>query len=207
MNGTGRRPQDTGDAGFSLTEVLVSMAVMSIVMAIASSGFYDMFHTTDSARAAAAAQVELQATFNKLDREVRYAAGVSPQYADGTTWYIDFVYADDAGDNRCVQLSLPRAGGALKRREWPQQGTPSAPATVVANDLASARLDNGTPKQVINPFLLEASGDGGSDLDRLNLKVNSVIGADPTKQGFREYDLQFTAMNTVSATLKPVCQH
>lgn len=198
----------TADAGFSLAEVLVSMAVMSIVMAIAGTGFYDMFHTTDTAETSAAAQVELQATFNKLDREVRYASRVSDAYADSAAWYIDFVYADDAGNNQCVQLSLPRNGGTLKRREWPFQGIPSAPGVAVASNLVSARYDTGTPPQLTNPFLLEASGDGGSALDRLNLKVNSVVGTDPTKQGIRQYDLQFTAMNTLVRAKYPlVCTH
>jgi prepilin-type N-terminal cleavage/methylation domain-containing protein len=198
----------TVDAGFSLTEVLVSMAVMSIVMAIAGTGFYDMYHATDTAETSAMAQTELQATFNKLDREVRYASRVSEGYADTTTWYIDFVYLNDAGDNQCVQLSLPKEGGTLKRREWPFQGAPTAPGVAIANSLVSGRLDNSTPQQMINPFLLEASGDGGSALDRLNLKINSVVGADPTKQGVREYDLQFTAMNTLVRAKYPLaCTH
>ena len=202
-----RRPAD-GDAGFSLTEVLVSMAVMSIVMAIASAGFYDMFHTVDTAETTAAAQAELQATFNKLDREVRYASRVSDGYADSTTWYIDFVVLDDAGDNQCVQLSLPKAGGTMMRRQWPLQGAPSDPGTAVANNLASARLDTGTPQQPINPFQLAESGDGGSAMDRLNLKVKSVVGQDATKQGSSEYDLQFTAMNTLSRSTYPLaCTH
>lgn len=209
MNRLTRRLRDTGDAGFSLAEVLVSMAIMSIVMAIASSGFYDMFHTSDTAETTAAAQAELQASFNKLDREVRYASRVSPGYADTTTWYIDYVFVDDAGDNQCVQLSLPRAGGTLKRRQYPiQGGVPSGAGTAIANNLVSARMDNGTPRQMINPFLQEPGGDGASDMDRLNLKVNSVVGADTTKQGVRQYDLQFTAINTVGRAYSPlVCNH
>jgi type II secretory pathway component PulJ len=191
-----------------MAEVLVSMAVMSIVMAIASSGFYSMFHTSDTAETTAMAQAELQATFNKLDREVRYASRVSEGYADSTTWYIDFVFLDDAGANQCVQLSLPKAGGTMQRRQWPQQSIPASAAAAVANNLVSARLDTGTPPQTINPFLLEASGDGGSAMDRLNLKVSSVVGQDVSKQGVREYDLQFTAMNTLArATYPLVCTH
>ncbi|MFI7541661.1 type II secretion system protein J [Actinoplanes sp. NPDC049599] len=202
------RSRAAGDAGFSLAEVLVSMAVMSIVMAIASSGFYTMFHTSDTAETTAAAQAELQATFNKLDREIRYASRISDGYADSTTFYIDFVFLDDAGANQCVQLSLPKAGGTMKRRQWPLQGTPSGSGTAVANNLVSARLDTSTPKQVINPFLLAASGDGGSVMDRLNLRVNSVVGQDVSKQGVREYDLQFTAMNTLARATYPLaCTH
>ena len=208
MTGLGHRLRAAGDAGFSMAEVLVSMAVMSIVMAIASTGFYEMFHTTDTAEASATAQVELQAAFNKLDREIRYAYRVNEAYSDTTNWYIDYVFIDDAGKNQCVQLSLPRAGGTLKRRQWPYPAAISGPAAAVANNLISARLDNGTPKQLINPFVLEASGDGGSDLDRLNVKVNSVVGADQSKQGLREYDLQFTAMNTLSrANYNRPCTH
>jgi prepilin-type N-terminal cleavage/methylation domain-containing protein len=209
VNRLTRRLRDTGDAGFSLAEVLVSMAVMSVVMAIASSGFYDMFHTSDTAETSAAAQAELQASFNKLDREVRYASRVSPGYADTTTWYIDYVFVDDAGSNQCVQLSLPKAGGTLKRRQYPfQGGVPTGTGTAVANNLISARLDNSTPRQMINPFLQEPAGEGGSEMDRLNFKVNSIVGQDTTKQGVREYDLQFTAINTLGRALAPlVCAH
>jgi prepilin-type N-terminal cleavage/methylation domain-containing protein len=208
MTGLVNRLRAAGDAGYSLAEVLVSMAVMSIVMAIASTGFYEMFHTTDTAETTAAAQVELQAAFNKLDREVRYAYRINEGYSDTANFYIDYVFIDDAGKNQCVQLSLPRAGGTLKRRQWPWPDAISGPATAVANNLISTRMDNSTPKKVINPFLLEASGDGGSDLDRLNVKVNSVVGTDTTKQGVREYDLQFTAMNTLSrANYNRPCTH
>jgi len=199
-----RRPRHPADAGYSLTEVLVSMGIMSVVMAIASSGIYSMYHVSDAAETAALAQTELQAAFNKLDREVRYAARVGDPYFDSTTWYVDYVYPDDTAVNQCVQLSLPRAGGTLKRRQWDQRLSPSAAATAVANNLVSARTDASVPPKMTNPFVLEASGDGGSVMDRLNVKVRSVVGQDETKQGIREYDLQFTAMNTLSRAKYPL---
>ena len=204
MRRRARRPRIPGDAGYSLTEVLVSMGLMSIVMAIASTGFYSMYHLSDAAETAALAQAELQAAFNKLDREVRYAARVSDPYFDSSTWYIDYVFPDDTGVNQCVQLSLPRAGGTLKHRQWDQRLSPSAAATAVANNLISARTDASVPPKMTNPFVLKASGDGGSVMDRLNLKVRSVVGQDETKQGVREYDLEFTALNTLSRAKYPL---
>lgn len=188
------------DAGFSLSEVLVSMAIMSIAMAITSTGIYQMYQTTGDAEAAADAQTSLQLAFDRLDREVRYAARVSEQYVYNSSWAIDYVYADESGAYRCVQLSLPQAGGTLTRKEWGQSTilTGAVTGSAVANGIANAR-DPDASGNPVNPFQQLAAGSDSSQLDRLGLDVQATVGSGE-KSSTRVYNLQFTAQNTVSRT-------
>jgi prepilin-type N-terminal cleavage/methylation domain-containing protein len=189
------------DDGFSLSEVLISTTIMAITTAITVTGFYGMYQTTDRAQATAEAQNDLQTAFNRLDREVRYAARVSDPYVYKSLWAIDYVFPDQSGVYQCVQLSLPQSGGTMLRRQWPQSPpatsllTASTPSSTVASDLANGRQPDGAGNAV-NPFKLIAAGSDDSQMDRLNLRVVSTIGA-TGKGSTRLYDVQFTAQNTV----------
>jgi prepilin-type N-terminal cleavage/methylation domain-containing protein len=187
------------DDGFSLTEVMVSMALMSVVMAIATSGFITMYRTTDLAETASLTQASLQLSFEKLDRDVRYANRINVPYTRSNgDFAVDYVIAGDDGVLQCVRLTLPAAGGALTRLQWPQPGTPAGvAATTVALDLAST---NGSA----TPFTVVAGGTGGSNFDRLQVQLTSTVGV--TGAGStRTFDLRFTALNTAPSTTTLSC--
>lgn len=198
-----RRPAD--DAGFSLTEILVGMSVMSVVMAIATQGLISMFHTTDRAESAATAQNSIQASFEKLDREVRYAERISDPYAVTGGFAVDFVIPDENGVDQCIQLTLPADGGTLMRRQWPQLSRPSAAATAVTPNLISANVTVAADgsKTYKTPFTLATAGTGGSDLDRLTVNMNSTVGLGDLGTT-RNYSLVFTAMNTLARAKYPL---
>jgi prepilin-type N-terminal cleavage/methylation domain-containing protein len=189
------------DRGFSLVEVMVGSAVMSVVMAIATAGFVQMYQAAEASDSAAQAQSNLTDAFAKLDREVRYAYRINPAHQVGTTAYA-VEYLIDNGTHKllCVQLSLPIGGGALRRRQWPQTTTsadPAAMTTGVANDLVTA-----TPQ--VNPFVVQRAPTG-SNFDRLLVNVNSTVGA-AASGSTRNYNLQFTALNTtVDSTVSTTC--
>ena len=182
------------DRGFSLVEVMVGSAVMSVVMAIATAGFVQMYQAAEASDSAAQAQSNLTDAFAKLDREVRYAYRINPAHQVGTTAYaVEYVVDNGTGPVPllCVQLSLPIGGGALLRRQWPQTSTSADPAAVttgVANDLVTATAD-------VNPFVVQRALTGDSNFDRLLVNVNSTVGA-AASGSTRNYNLQFTALNT-----------
>jgi prepilin-type N-terminal cleavage/methylation domain-containing protein len=192
------------DAGFSLMEVMVGSALMSVVMAIATGGFISMYHTTDLTESAAMTQASLTASFNRLDREVRYAYRVNDEYVTGDSFAVDYVIPDENNNLLCVQLTLPRSGGSLMRRQWPQTSTPAsglATVTAIAGDMVTGvRDDSGEP---LNPFDRKVP-DVDSNFDRLRVKINSTVGQS-TLGTTRTYDLTFTALNTVGLTTALTC--
>lgn len=198
-----RRKRD--DAGFSLMEVMVGSALMSVVMAIATGGLISMYRTTDLTESAALTQTSLTASFNKLDRDVRYAYRVNDAYSVGADYAVDYVVPDADNNLLCVQLSLPQAGGALVRRQWPQSSTaadPAATVNTVATDLITAAKDaEGRP---LNPFR-RSQPDDDSNFDRLAIQVTSVVGQASRFNRARSYDLKFTALNTVGLTTALTC--
>lgn len=180
------------DRGFSLVEVMVGSALMSVVMAIATAGFVQMYQAAEASDSAAQAQSSLTEAFAKLDREVRYSYRINPAYQVGTTLYAVEYLIDNGTDSLlCVQLSLPIGGGALLRRQWPQTTTSADPAAVttgVANDLVTATAE-------VNPFVVQQALTGDSNFDRLLVNVNSTVGVGAGSRT-RNYNLQFTALNT-----------
>lgn len=190
-----------GDDGFSLLELMVGASVMSVVTAIAASGFVTMYHTYDRTDAAAQAQTALLAAFNKLDHEVRYAMRISNEGSTAALWSVTYVVPDGADNKTCVQLTLPKAGGTLLRRQWTRPDVLAAPAatfTTVATDLL--------PKTTTaTPFAIIAGGtDATKPFDTMNLNVTSTVGVG-THAATKTYDLTFTALNTASTSINLKC--
>jgi prepilin-type N-terminal cleavage/methylation domain-containing protein len=205
-----RRLHGRDDKGFTLMEVMVGAALMSVVMAVATSGFVSMYHTADKTEANALTESNLMLSFAKLDREVRYAYRVNPPYmANTNTFAVDYVLADNQNVMQCVQLTLPVAGGALIRKQWPLASNSANPAAVtsgVATNLVTANktTDAGGATVAANPFTLLASRQGGSDFDRLKINMNSRAGI--TSLGAtRNYNLQFNALNTQEPSISLTC--
>jgi prepilin-type N-terminal cleavage/methylation domain-containing protein len=198
------------DAGFSLMEVMVGSALMSVVMAIATAAFVHMYRTTTITEANALTEANLMSSFAKLDRDVRYAYRVNAPYQpDANTFAVDYVVPDANNALLCVQLTLPVSGGALIRRQWPQTSTSADPAAVtagVAANLVTANtITDASGAQVpANPFTLRTTGQDGSNFDRLRINVNSTVGFSD-KGATRNYSLQFTALNTQDLTSNLSC--
>jgi prepilin-type N-terminal cleavage/methylation domain-containing protein len=188
------------DEGFSLIEVMVGSAIMSVVMAIATSGFVTMFRATDRAEASALTQTSLTASFARLDRDLRYAFRVNaPGAADGF-YFVDYVIPDADNVQQCVRLSLPLDGGTLSRHQWPQASTSADPAATVGTVATGVQpAAAGT-----NPFTLTPAGSGSSNFDRLGVALSSSVGLTGLGRT-RTYDLQFTALNTLPLDTPITC--
>lgn len=187
------------DDGFSLSEIMISMSIMSIVTIISATGFLDMFRAADLTETASRTQTNTLASFSKLERDVRYAERVNAPYLrTNGAFAVDYVIPDDYGVLQCVRLTLPAAGGTLTRLQWPQSGSPAGvSATTVALDMQSA---NGSA----TPFVRIAAGTANSNFDRLQVQLKSSIGV--TGAGTtRTFDLLFTALNTAPTTTALTC--
>ena len=53
-----------------------------------------MFRTANKTEAVATAQSQISIAFQRLDKEIRYAEGISTPTSSGTGWYVEYVTAD-----------------------------------------------------------------------------------------------------------------
>ncbi|MEV4274866.1 prepilin-type N-terminal cleavage/methylation domain-containing protein [Actinoplanes xinjiangensis] len=152
---TRRRP--AGDEGYSLTEVVAAMAVMSVVMVVVTTSLVRMFSDVKRTEQTSYAADQLDVSLGRLDRELRYAIHVSAPAlgTDGTRWYMEFAIPGQkllngtVSQPRCRQLQLDLTKNTLRLATWDLPSlTPSAPTTL-ANDVY---LDNGArPFTVYQP--------------------------------------------------------
>lgn len=135
-----------GDDGFSLTEVMVSMAIMSVVGAIFTTGMVQVYRAATDIDTRWNTQDQVSLALMRLDREVRYASYIGAT-SPGRP-YVEYQILDDR-TQRCVQLRIATTsrGSQLQRRTWVQGDSPVVPtdwiplATGVTSDAPFARID------------------------------------------------------------------
>ena len=126
LHGTG---PGADDAGMSLIEVLVSATIMSVVMALVTTGMLQMYKAFGRSELAQTGQSQTHNTFTKLDREIRYASYVSAPGKVNTTYYVEYKYLDGA-TVKCVELALTGSGTSM-RSSW-RASSPSIDTTLGA---------------------------------------------------------------------------
>jgi prepilin-type N-terminal cleavage/methylation domain-containing protein len=185
----GARP---ADGGFSLIEVLVTTALMSVIGAAMTVAMVQTYRSTARQESVMSIAFQTHLAFQRLDSEIRYAYAMMPPAANPST--AGFHYAEysvqTAGVTQCVQLRLGGQRDVLQRRTQragESIGSWSTLATGVGSD---ARF-----------ILTKASADGNQH-DRLTItmKVRSDTG-----EIRRPVQFAFTALNTGVGTSSNVC--
>jgi prepilin-type N-terminal cleavage/methylation domain-containing protein len=139
----GCRP--AGDDGYSIAELLITMAIMSIVLVVATGGIIQIYSTGTRVESMAYARDQLTNAFRRLDKELRYASWVAKPGLVGTRWYLEYALPS-AG---CRQLEF--TNGGLTLTSWTLPGrTPGTP-----NTIAALLSQNGTTA----PFTVYRPGD------------------------------------------------
>ena len=64
------------EAGFTLLETVVAMSIMSLAMALATAGMTLMHSNVNRTGRAATAQQQLNASMERIAREIRYSSGI-----------------------------------------------------------------------------------------------------------------------------------
>lgn len=173
----------------TLAELMVAMAVTSVVMVLATAGIVGMYRTTNRADVLSSEMTQLQTAFQLLDRSVRYATAISQPNATATSagdWYVE--WSSDAGTTTvCSQLRLDAASGLLQRRSEQTAGQPTG-WTTVASFLVPAA-----------PFTLQSASTSGYPHQRLTVDV-TVRPSAGSSQLARRSQFSFTALNTSLAT-------
>jgi prepilin-type N-terminal cleavage/methylation domain-containing protein len=131
------------DDGYSLAELLISMAIMSIVLVVATGAILQIYASGTRVESMSNARDQLTTAFRRLDKELRYATWVATPGVVGTRWYLE--YALPTG---CRQLKF--ADGALTLASWTlPSDTPGTPTTIATDLSRSGTTD---------PFTLYAAG-------------------------------------------------
>jgi prepilin-type N-terminal cleavage/methylation domain-containing protein len=181
-----RAARPGGDAGMTLIEVVVAMTITGVFMAMFTGGVVSMFRSANRTQAVASAQSDVNTAFLRLDREIRYAAGISPPAVVNGDPYVEYVTLN-TGTPLCTELRLHVATQQLQRRTWTRGVTPLTPTSWIpeASNVSSAQ-----------PFTFTAPDDTYT-FQRLKLDLTSDGGGTPAT---RQTDVTFTAMNTSLTT-------
>jgi prepilin-type N-terminal cleavage/methylation domain-containing protein len=189
------------DDGMTLIEILVGMVLMGIVMAIFTTGVLAMYKTGRSVDSATEAQTRMLSSFNRLEREIRYAEQINPPRKLSADYVVEYVITDSDSVDQCVQLWL-KANGDLKRRQWPVGGAATTPSVAIATGLTVGPADITLYPAGPAPFTVYRAGDPDglsatvSNFDRLIVYLTTTNDSSVAGNS-RLFNLQFTALNTV----------
>ena len=173
------------DSGSTLAELLVSMSIMTVVMTIFTAGIVRMYRTANTTEVRAIAQTQLSLALLRLDRQVRYAAGIGLEYSSGADRYVEYLVIGTGGA-QCYRLRL--SGGRLQQRTWPSGSSPTLSWTTQASNLTSTY-----------PFRrIDADDAVGFQRLEVDLATAGAGSAPATK-------IRFTALNTSREPITNTC--
>jgi prepilin-type N-terminal cleavage/methylation domain-containing protein len=186
-------PRAPRDAGLTLVELLVALAVMSVVMTMFTTAVLQIHRSTRAIESAAAVQSQMEVVFDRLDGELRYASAISVETAaDGDP--VARYRAENTGVPVCTELRLHRADRVadqqLQRRTWEEGAgaTDPTPWTPLASGVDGAQ-----------PFTL-VPADATYQWHRLTIDVTVTSGGGDGSAGSKRFRVGFTALNTSAGT-------
>jgi type II secretory pathway pseudopilin PulG len=207
----GRRPAgpspDRDDAGTSLVEIMVTLGVMAVLMAIFTGAILQVYRTSTATESLSIAQNEIRLAFQRFDRELRYASWIAEPGQVGTAWYVEFA-GRTGTDCRQLRLETAPAGGdgrgVLQLVAWTQGSPPAAgaPGQTIASQIVTTGtgiapfFDLQSPSEL--PYATASSGIGTeftTDFQRLRIRLTTRVSA-----GTAQADNTFTALNTSRET-------
>jgi prepilin-type N-terminal cleavage/methylation domain-containing protein len=210
---TARLDRARSDDGFTMIEVVVTMVIMAVVLVIFSAGIAQVFGVESKVEAASNSQSSLSIAFQKLDRQIRYATGIStpgPMQTGDADPVVEFL-TTNTGANICTQLRLDVGSGQLLERTWTQSplAVPPIPTPDTQPPLASGFLPPSTTSDPVvpAPFTTKPTSDGTTSFNYQRLEIN-LTAIDGTGQHAvtRQSDVIFTALNTdLSSATTGVC--
>ncbi len=205
---TARHRRDTGDAGTTLTEVVVGMSIMSVFLAVFTGAIVTLTRTETRTQALLSSAGDVNTAFQRLDSTIRYAAGIS---APGTTggagsWYVEFL-TTASGASVCTQLRVTTgATGQLQSRTWTPTAT-GVPTATAWRQLAS-HVTNGVAvapagtAAVPVPFAVPPASASGVRFQQLVVQVTASTGNPPVES---DSAMTFTALNSVAGASTTQC--
>ncbi|MBB4746390.1 type II secretion system protein J [Actinoplanes lobatus] len=150
------RHRRTGDEeGFSLIEIMITTSIMAVVMAAVTTAVIQVYSGAKRIEHTSIAREQLDNSFRRLDKELRYATNMSePGEYDGA-WYMEYALPAPAKTPEkveCRQLKLEN--GVLSLAHWVRSSgatqTPGPSAALAGGVI----LESG-----VKPFTVYKPGD------------------------------------------------
>lgn len=183
---TTTRDRAEREAGVSLMELVVSMAIFLVVLTVFISGLISMSQATVRAQGVTNAGDAVRGAFQAMDKQIRYAASINyPGKGPSGSQYVEFVTdaQPDGQPSLCTQWRYDPTARTLAYRTWRDvvSGTASS-WRPVAFDVRNA-MGGATPNP---PFRLIPAGASyvrqqlvvTVDAGRGTAGANAVTGAD-----------------------------
>lgn len=183
MNPLGRLRRDDG---VTFAEMAVTTSIMSVVMAIFTTGVVQLYRSGNNNELVAMTESQLNTAFLRLDRNLRYASGIGPVHpTTGDNRFVEYVNTDTpTGEPECAQLELNKARKVLRRQVWPQTTKPTGRWVVLANQV---NVDKSS-------FELVAPG---ANTGFQRLKITLFVASNPgTGHAEAKTEVTFTALNS-----------
>lgn len=179
------------EAGISLVEVATAMVLMSIFMGMFFGTITQVFRSVYRTQSTSLAQSQVNLAFLRLDRQIRYAAGISKEGTmDGSTDPVVEYLTTTGGTATCTQLRLNLTTSQLQVRTWTQGASPLAP---------TAWIPLASQVGATTPFTFIAA-DATLNFQQLEVRLTATDGTSESNRAARTTDVTFTALNTSLAT-------
>lgn len=200
-----RKHLDENERGVTMIELLVAMMILSVIIVVSLSAVLNMTRSTVRSQAITDAADQLRVTFQRLDKEVRYAAAINMPAQVGNSIYVEYLVEHNAAEGipECVQWRYQTDTGELQRRSW-ENGTVDASGwqTLVTD------LRNDLSQSAQQPFTLqraEVGADGRQYVhQRLAVYLDSGLGDAGDGRG-GQLDADFVALNSSGRSQHTVC--
>jgi prepilin-type N-terminal cleavage/methylation domain-containing protein len=203
-----RTRERTGDdRGFTIVEMIVSMAIMSVVMTVLTAAITQIYSATNRVDTASFNRSQLTIAFRRLDAEMRYAIWLATPTPTpvGTSFYVEYEVPDG-----CRELKFDTSAGVLSLYSW------AVTSTTPLNPIALA--SNVSQMSGVRPFTAYAPGTfpfGSATPDpiglgkayspqfgQLRLQFNAITGTTTVP-----FDAIYTAENTSSSVTSSNCKN
>lgn len=182
------------DDGVTMMEVVVSLTLMAVLMTVFTTSVISVYRNVNLTESLSTAQTQLNNAFLRLDKDVRYASGISRPLRVGDVQFVEYLNTS-TGTEICTQLRFGVRTGELQRRTWNRTQIPIAPTgwALLASNLTTAP---GTVPFTRIPENLATGAAGESNFQQLELNFTVNIRTD---RQIAQSKITFTALNTSRA--------
>ena len=170
MNQTSH-PRTPNQQGFTLIEMMISVSIFAVFVAIFIASVVGLARGTTAARVTAESSSGVLTVFQNIDRQVRWSDAINrPGSGSSGSTYVEFeLPASSSADNttRCVQYRYDPSQGTIASRSWVTGVTPFPSFSV--------KLTNVIPQATPNyPFTMLPAGDSARQALSLDLSAGTA---------------------------------
>jgi prepilin-type N-terminal cleavage/methylation domain-containing protein len=159
------------EAGFTMIELMVALAIFSIFLTIVISSILALTKASTTAQVTAKSSSAELAMFSRLDHQIRYSDSINwPGTGASGDYYIEFRTPADSTTTLttlCTQWMFNPTAGTISTRSWNDGSAAGSTWTIL---LTNVKQDTTIPNY---PFALIPASAGGSSMQEFKLTVET----------------------------------